>query len=59
MTVIEWGIQWLAPEDIAGTITPVSTFSQAHSYSRMLFGQRGEVVSRSVTYSDWSKHDSE
>lgn len=51
--VTEWAIRWTSPEDIADTITVMSSYAQAAQMLGLSFGQEGEVVYRRVTYSDW------
>jgi hypothetical protein len=57
----EYGIRWTAPEDIADSVTVIgkSFFGEERATrmleltSRLPGGQAGEVVRRTITWSEW------
>jgi len=59
--VTEYAVEWLAPEDIAGTITVAGVgiygLDQAERYVNVYFGlpggQKGQILSRTITWSEW------
>lgn len=59
--VTEFAIEWLSPDDIAGSITETGLglhgLDKAESYirtsARLPGGQRGRILSRTITWSDW------
>lgn len=61
----EYAIEWTAPVDIAGSITLMGqgefNRERAHTMLNLTYrlpgGQRGRVVSRTITWSDWEAVD--
>lgn len=59
--VKEYGIEWLAPADVRGSVTLLGVglgnrdqcFKYLSLSARLPGGMRGKVVSRTITWSDW------
>lgn len=56
-TAIEYGIEWIAPDDIAGKLSTIGTGQaskdRAEQMLRLIPGQQGRVVERLLFWSDW------
>ncbi len=60
---VEYAIEWVAPKDIAGTMTVMGqgqfNRERAEGYinisAKLPGGQRGHLISRTITWSGWCK----